>query len=296
MEGIEIEALREVLNQGKYASTAVFDEIQLRVGELGYDVQNKLSKKEIPFYGTHRLSQLLDCEAQDIKDLKSINKKGEIKLGGKAHRPFIYFIDSSKKAAETMGIYLGDFIVLLYDHYGVSDFIIGGGVLSGKSGDTAMGKAVERVKFYFNSSKDNWNKNKGNPRCKVEWVERFEKKWINIERQKEMKEGGDFATIGAAVHAAGQTLKCERELGIAEIKRRVSELEPTEEVVLENGSIRFGENIEYEIKIAKYALTLNDVKNYLAENGPAIGLYYSSEEGEGKEINKVVKYIRWIIR
>ncbi|MFC1476410.1 hypothetical protein ACFL5S_00440 [Fibrobacterota bacterium] len=293
MEGIEVEALREVLDKGRNASTAVFDEIQLRVGELGDDVQGKLEKEIIPFYGTHRLSQLLDCDAQDIKSLKSINETGKVKLGDNAHRPFIYFIDSSEKAAETMGIYLGDFIVLLYDHYGVSDFIIGGGVLNDRTGDIAMGKAIERIKYYFNSSEDDPENNE--TKCKIEWVQRFEKKCINIERQSKIRDGGDYATLGAALYAAGQTLKWERELGIAEIKRRVSELQPTNSVVLKNDSIKFGEDSEL-IMIAEYALTFNDVKNYLLHNGPAIGLYYSSEEGEGTEINMIVKYIRWIIR
>jgi hypothetical protein len=281
MKGIGVEALREVLDNGIAANPIVFDEIQRDLGGLGNKVQEKLKVNVEGFWGKHRLMRLLDCSGDDVETMTTTAFKTK----------FEEFKQKSTEAAEQMGIFIGDFIVLLHDLYGLENYILSGGVLSGQTGTIAFKYVVKRLNKYFHVGK----KQKGTKRdkkrfeCKVKSpMESSISKNLIILLQGKLPKIGDYGTLGAAAFAAGQLLWEKRVEGIAKIKRSISKLQPNQRIEVEIDKIVFNKKVTF--KLAEYALKGKDVNDYLLTKGPELGVF------KNYEIDGNVIYMRWLVR
>lgn len=208
-------------------------------------------------------------------------------------------------AAKLVGTYLGDFIVLLYDIYGMRTVIATGGVLSGETGRRVREEAASRVKLYGLT-------------LTVDGAQLMVTADVRAESQHEISKedpasncdhdstqqpesaasalGGtpgpeDFATLGAAAFAAGEQLFDLKRQGLNLIKSQILKMQPGERLTIANNQVTFAPSSSQEpLDLGNYALTQDDVSRFLEAIGVSLGLYRSSR----LRID-TPSYTRWVI-
>lgn len=260
---VDVEELRRLIETGTYAEPALFELIQLQVAKLGREASGRLNEM-IEVYGGVRLANLLNVTDDDILDT----------FGPGDSRPqvvtdkLVHAYARSKSCVNMLGNYLGDFIVLLYDIYRMPVVIASGGVLSGVTGKMVVSQAVERTKKYGLSYDD-----KGDGILVLSSTETI--------KSSTRGEKSNFGTLGAAVFSASEFLFDLKQQGLDAIKARLMKLTINQNVEIHKDVAIFKDTRIDEIKLAKYALTKEEVFEYLKMYGPTLNFYSSSTTDDG---------------
>lgn len=189
-------------------------------------------------------------------------------------------------AADVMGDYLGDFVVLLHDLYQMDRVVVGGGVLSAQTGVRIRTRARDRAAAYRL-----WLTLDGD-----ELVVEASPREARVVQDSPHLDQPDFGTLGAAAFAAGEHLREIRQKGLNEVRARVLALRPGARVVVEPGTVSFdGVNPAVtEIDLQKSALAQEPgadvgegpVASFLEHAAVSLGLSRSNSERHRMEYVK----------
>ena len=270
-DNVDSEMLRRALQDGGHTEWELFDVLSpylLAVGKAG---QRKLLRMVING-GIFRLRKILGEDDGILLDV--FNEYNERQAATLLERPCNIAMESAK----ALGCYLGDLLVLLNDEYDMDLAILGGGVLTGVTGETARREASERVKLYGLDAQ------RLGP-CIGLGSERKPGSWPAT--------GGssaelDTGTHGAAAYATAEFLFQLKQRGITEIEAKLMKLGPDETIEVNSGLIRLpGDHL---VTLREFALTDDEVNSYLQKCGPRLGFLKSPSADPNRSL-----YTRWVV-
>lgn len=270
VEGVDAEVIRRVYEEGEEPETELFWLIELYVGALGRVAGEEL-KKEVGHHGDVRLQRLLSLTGDDLLD-RVTNKKAQKKVMASLQQAS----DIAMSCAKTLGIYLGDFIVLLHDLENVGIVIAGGGVLSEQTGKVVRSAAIERARQY------------GLQYEAEGLVLRLSeaKKEVRLRIGDSSRKNPDFGTLGAAAYSAAEFLfECKLD-GMRAIKTELMTMRSNQSLTLGNEYVKFSRQ---PIDLRSYALTKDEVQEYLKRHGTALGFRRSTAPNRDE-----IVYTRWL--
>ncbi|MBN2411104.1 hypothetical protein JXQ31_05375 [candidate division KSB1 bacterium] len=138
--------------------------------------------------------------------------------------------DECKKYAEIMGIYVGDFITLLYDQYNMDQLILSGGVLSDKTREIILSNAQKRLCQYGMNLliKDgSVNEQQGEMKYKIEL------------KHNDINNGRDFGCYGSAIYAANESVYQAQKDGLLALKYNLMKLEANATIEITEDELSF---------------------------------------------------------
>lgn len=292
-DGLDVEIIRRV--EAKEAKEDQEDQVEPELREillrlLKVDAMHLKEhlQKELTRHGNLRLAKLLRVDSSDLEKAdnplmtvkarhqarqtirKAIGKKI---IGATRSKPDVGAGAVAELAAQTMGRYLGDMIVLLHDLIHVDEIIISGGVVSGTTGKTVKEEAQRRVQEYELTLKGNLTTDVVLQITKA--GERTEDRKGDVltdtPPENQTDEGDDqkvnYGTLGAAAHAAAQWLYNIKQQGINKIRKQVVTLEPSNCAKLWEDKITFERSSKTApIHFSEWALSREEVERYLSTN------------------------------
>jgi hypothetical protein len=269
-EGVDAEVIRRVLERGAAAEPELFPTLELYVGLLGMEARKELQKK-VELYGKVRLARLLQLQGEDFRQIG----KGWPRIRKALQQAY----EVACECAADLGIYLGDFIVLLHDLAEVRTVIVGGGVLSGRTGELVRGQAADRVRLY-------------GLRCELDGpvlrlARRDEPGPAAATPSRGRRRSPDTGTLGAAVHAASEFLFERKQEGMREIKAELMGLQGNQSLTLLADRVLCDQR--EPLPLSQYALSREDVEDFLRQYGADLGFRRST----GGDPDRIV-YTRWI--
>jgi hypothetical protein len=272
---VSAEVLRVVYNKLESDPDLVFEvRLFLKVFEA---VGDRL-KEHVDTYGRIRLERLIGYAPQlptDKEECDALRSSKEFRRAS----------EIAKCCAESLGRYLGDFCVLLYDELGVGEVYLTGGVLTGETGKSAIAAASNRMAIYdlrIRESRvtesyiieqlDN-NRTAGgaeNPRESFRPVERVS---LNVER----------GAFGAACFAAALFIQEKKQQGLQKLRSLLLELDAGALVEVQGTTVVISsapDNVDFQ----RYALSESDLQRFLELRGPDWGFY---------KTNDALSFVRW---
>jgi len=324
-EELDVEVFRRVYNNDPFAAAEdkLFERIEKRVGALG-ELAKVALRHEVRVYGGIRLRNLLgfkDSEARIFSEfltyLEAESRKREenskyrspqtpqrrgydiktrnYRNKNKALEPIWDRITAAAEfvriAAETLGRFLGDFIVLLHDQYGLNRVVLSGGVLSDRCGMIAGKTAVDRISKYgldakyiskvrwiqFDESESDPKRGrKGTPPAVVGQLAPSRKpKTIKL----------DQGTYGAAAYGAQELILHCKQMGMNTIERLMLAVPHNGQIVLKKLEIESsdatGKSLGTPFCLADHLLTRDEVKTYINEHCDDMGYFAFGSIQEG---------------
>lgn len=234
-----------------------------------WDVEQTL-RENIEAYGLTRIERLIKSEPPvnaNAEQLRAILKTAA---------------GVARGCAETLGRYLGDFCVLLYDQLGISALRLTGGVLTGDTGKIAKKSAEDRVKVYGFTLIES-------PDGSVYQLTRdgigqsFQRNTsATVSPRLDTTAGVERGALGAAWFAAASLVSTRKQEGYQRLRALLLSLTAGEEVVLKETSIFAGEQ---KLDFAANALSSDELNTFLQLHGPEWGFYQSEENN---------KFVRWV--
>jgi hypothetical protein len=267
VEGVDAEVIRRVYEKGEEAEPELFWLLELYVRALGRNAANEL-KREIEHHGDVRLQRLLQLTGDDLLD-RTKNDEKRRRVEGKLQEA----ADIATSCAETLGTYLGDFLVLLHDLEDVGIVITGGGVLSGQTGEVVRNAAVERARQY------GLNFVREGP---VLYLPKAQREV----RPRTDAQSLDFGTLGAAAYSAAEFLFERKRDGMRAIKTQLMKMRSNQNLVLGSEVVQFP---GHQLGLLEYALTKDEVNEYLMTHGTTWGFRRSSAARPDE-----IVYTRWL--
>ena len=287
---LNTEVLRRIRQVGIAATEAellrVVQMILLKVDLTELEIE---LNKRIETYGYIRLGEILGIDGSDIKHVVDWPNRRPGVQYQKVSQSLKEAFGIAKKCAETLGKYLGDFIVYLHDTHRIQTVIASGGVLSGDTGNLVRDEALRRVEKYG---------------IKLTLIDKVFTLAKNVSGQNGGKKDYDFGTLGAAAHAASEYLFELKQLGISRIMAELKKLAPNDRVRVFNERVDFQRDKSgismSPICPTDYSLTSEEIIDFLDKDGVALGFHRallgrdeSATSGSTDGLQR--EYTRWIV-
>lgn len=222
-------------------------------------------------YGDVRLERLLRLSGEDLRRIRKTWAEIQAQLRCKH--------EVAVRCASLLGCYLGDFVVLLHDSNDVRTVIVGGGVLSGCTGELVRQKVVERIQRYgLECRADGAILSLGWKGAQVADL---------LGRNFASRPRSDLGTLGSAIFAAGEFLFARKQDGMREIKARLTGLLSNQSITLQEDSLLC--DGQDPVPLSRYALDIEDVKDFLKQYSTDLGFRRSTVGDPAR-----IVYTRWI--
>jgi len=215
----------------------------------------------------------------------------------------------AQRCVERMGDFLGDLAVLLHDEYQMDAALIGGGVVSRKTGRTVVHAARDRILQYSNMpAVDVTGNTLTFPESRGDVPETAEPAAspsaqgavavaADSPERRDPLGALDSGTLGAAVRAALECLRCLRLDGLNALHAMIYNLTFDDQLVLEDDRVhlqRPPDGVAAEEAAARdwefqhFALSQQDVRDYLDNQADVLGIVPMPPEAEGEETGHFV--------
>ncbi len=207
-----------------------------------------VEKYEIDKLGEIRLMKLLNLENQDELDSLIEVLKNETWIPEK-HTNFITKLKDAlvwvRKSVEIIGVYIGDIASIFFNQFDMKNIVIGGGVLSGITGELVSNIANERIRSYhpLMESKD------------------FKLEVYNDQKTKNSKKSQESGILGAVILASRLMIFEKQRAGLKTLRQQIQEMSLNQKIKLEYPIIYIEGKKPIDLK--KYAIEKEDVIEYL---------------------------------
>jgi hypothetical protein len=276
--GVDAEVLRRTLEKGQKVERDIFLLIERYLKELGREAEAALDKA-VGRHGIHRLEELLGHRADTLLEMFDPKDSADCRAA-RARELLGPACEVARHSAEALGTYLGDFIVQLHDIYKMDAAVLGGGVLSGRTGAVARAKAVERIRMYRLQAADTGE-------------------YLVLGQGAAgatagpLSQGVNTGTLGAATFAAAEYLFHLKGRGITKIKAGLMKLRADESVEVYADRVVFQGIHRAEVPLGPYGLTAAELNEYLGTDGIELGFFKS--RAVAPPTGPEVVYTRWEI-
>ena len=247
------------------------DVIAAQLGVLGDQVVDTLNRL-IVVEGGHRLARLLGIRTEDLARMHADPGLMPAPVDAALRR----VLELVSEAVATLGTYLGDFLVLLHDLYGMSEVIVGGGVLSRVTGERVIAAAIRRARAYGLEVAI------GDPDRRRDGIVEHattasgrRSPTLTLWRSDPER---DLGPLGAAAAAAGEALYRRKQDGLNAIRAEIQRFAPGDRVELSDNQVQFRSAVRgREVPLAEFGLERKEVSDFLEAEGAVLGVFCTGD-------------------